>query len=964
METTSIVNARADQPAPDSACTVLVAEPTVYTIPATFSRITATNPPVCTKSFFMPSDGKGGRLPMRKETKADVYEGDVERVEVDSLAAFAEVLKGLGTNQCLTYGAPALPKVKLTTKDKWERMGFPDTHVPRTKNAFSWTPKPGIFMLDYDAPKDGTPVLSREELVAAVRKACPGLADAAMLWWPSTGSCIWNAETNEELVGIRGQRLYILVREASDIERAGKALDTLLWAAGHGRFEVGDVGQKLEKGLFDKSVWQSNRIDFAAGAKCTAPLEQRRGDPVLIPGSVEFVNTRSAIPSPPQFGGNEAADANKRAAKAKIMKEAEEVTERCIEKGVAKLIANNPAIDEDDARATVRRAFERDVLAGDWLVVVEGKPVTVGEILDNPKQYHSKQTLDPIEPEYDGGRAVGKLYLFGASPNLYSFAHGGKTYRLERQPARVVVAKGREREYADETLDRMRVMPDLFDYSDGGLVAVDAEGRMAQYNDAMLHYRLAGAVRYVNETKEQMADGSWKVEERSTDVPGKLPANLIRIGPLRKLRPLTAVITAPTLRPDGTVLDQPGYDAATKFLLHFGEDDPMPVPEHPTKEQAKIALRTLWHPFEKFPFAGPLDRAAHLAALLTAVVRPSLKTAPAFGYDAPTFGSGKTLLARCVGVVAGGAAPVMLIAPPGLHAEEEMKKLLLSTLREDPRAVVFDNIMGAFNSGGLSKVLTSETHNDRILGGSANTSLTVKAMFMLTGNNLTLAGDMPRRVLVCRIDPRVESPFTRRFDLDPERYCLANRQMLVGAALLLIRYYLTSGAAEPGAGRMASFEDWDRWVRQTVLYVDRTIEPGKYGDVMELVMAAQASDPEQEMLGDILTALRDRFGEKWFTAKEVAESFNAGRAPSGSGAERDKALRAAFADFSTGRDEITAKTVGRVITHRVGRIARGLHAEALRDRSAEVWKYRVVVATTAARGGVVVGPWSAEGEAV
>ena len=55
------------------------------------------------------------------------------------------------------------------------------------------------------------------------------------------------------------------------------------------------------------------------------------------------------------------------------------------------------------------------------------------------------------------------------------------------------------------------------------------------------------------------------------------------------------------------------------------------------------------HPFNGFPFVDARARAALLSALLTAAVRPILPTAPAHGFDAPTVGSGKTLLARCIG---------------------------------------------------------------------------------------------------------------------------------------------------------------------------------------------------------------------------------------------------------------------------------------------------------------------------
>ena len=47
---------------------------------------------------------------------------------------------------------------------------------------------------------------------------------------------------------------------------------------------------------------------------------------------------------------------------------------------------------------------------------------------------------------------------------------------------------------------------------------------------------------------------------------------------------------------------------------------------------------------------GASAKAAALAAMFTAVVRPSLPYAPAFHVRAPVFGSGKTYLCELIGV--------------------------------------------------------------------------------------------------------------------------------------------------------------------------------------------------------------------------------------------------------------------------------------------------------------------------
>jgi len=142
---------------------------------------------------------------------------------VSGLADFAALVTSLRVDECLTYGVPPRQSLKLVTQAKWLQMGQPDDRVARTKSAFSFAAgQPGVLMLDVDAPKDGSAPLDRDTLVAAVRAARSGLADARMLWLPSSSSFIYDGD--DEMNGLRGQRLYLCVRDAGDIERAGAAL--------------------------------------------------------------------------------------------------------------------------------------------------------------------------------------------------------------------------------------------------------------------------------------------------------------------------------------------------------------------------------------------------------------------------------------------------------------------------------------------------------------------------------------------------------------------------------------------------------------------------------------------------------------------------------------------------------------------------------------------------------------------
>jgi hypothetical protein len=210
---------------------------------------------------------------------------------VASLGDLAALLQGLGPAQALTFGVPRNGGGRIVSRAMLARCSALDGIATRTRDRFSWPAGAGILMLDPDGAG-----ISREELVGMIRGAAPGIADAAMLWWPSASSHICDTATGEDLTGLRGQRLYLMVREAADIPRAGAALVDRLWAAGHGRIVASAAGAAIERCPVDGSVWQPERLDFAAGAICHDGLVQCRGNPQLIAGSTEIVDTRIALP--------------------------------------------------------------------------------------------------------------------------------------------------------------------------------------------------------------------------------------------------------------------------------------------------------------------------------------------------------------------------------------------------------------------------------------------------------------------------------------------------------------------------------------------------------------------------------------------------------------------------------------------------------------------------------------------
>ena len=901
--------------------------------------ITAQDPKTLGKQYWLEKDGS-----LQKRTIAYMTEGRAKCFQGSGLEEFARQIPSLKKNQAVTYGLPEADDVGLVTEEEWRKMGRPSDPQPRTQEHFAWPHGPGIMLVDYD-PAEGAEVLSSEELVEHLRKAVPGLKTARMLWWTSSSSHIFHGE--KDLTGLKGQRVYLIVQDAADIPRAGKALIEYLWAAGFGRIEIGRAGQLLERTLVDGSVWQTNRLDFAAGADCLQPLQQRRGTPVIIPGDTEIIDSAVAIPEP-----SEEVLANARARRAqeraRVRGESEKVKQAYIDERAREMCgesAEEPAFEQ--ARATVRRALENQTLSGDFMidVIIEGVShrVSVRDLLDDPVRYDGLKTFDPIEREYDDGRPVGKLFLLGARQNLFSFAHGGRNYRLILQPQHVELVQGRQHDAVVETLSLLRRSPDVYDFGDA-LVLVD-DGRLYPLDEHALKHYLGGVVQYW-QLRKGPSGSQFKV---LVDPPSQICKQILSLRNRRKLQQLRAVTTVPTLRIDGSILNRPGYDAETGLLLELGT--PLHIPEHPTREQCLEALGRLMRPFKDFPLASSIDWGVLLAALLTAPLRPVLPTAPAFGIDASVQASGKTLLAKCLSIIVTGQEPKIWPYVQG-RDDEENRKRIFTALWGGDRAIVWDNLVGVFDSAALAAALTAETFTDRVLGRSESQTVPSKAMFMLTGNNMTLKGDMPRRVPICRIEPSTEMPFARQFDLDPEDYCKRHREEMVEAALTLVRGWLSQSSSADGhraPGRMGSFEVWDDLVRQTVAWVGRELKPGQYADPMEAMKDLQASDPEREALGVFLKAWFDCFGTKFVSSQEVLDAINEfdnmDKSPVRDG------LAAAFQELF-GSHPGSSKAVGKFLQFRKGRVVGGMKLVCRKDGKANTMKWAVDTSAEVAAPGL------------
>lgn len=346
---------------------------------------------------------------------------------------------------------------------------------------------------------------------------------------------------------------------------------------------------------------------------------------------------------------------------------------------------------------------------------------------------------------------------------------------------------------------------------------------------------------------------------RQIDCPKNIARHLIaRVGEWRT-PVLTGIIETPTLRPDGSLLDRPGYDEVTGILYEPGAAKFPSLSEHPTRGQAESAMAELLEVIKGFPFVSEVSRAAAISMLLTVLVRRSLRSAPAFTIGAPTMGSGKSLVADCGALIATGRRAAAMTQAS--DDSEDQKRWLAALLAGD-LIVLIDNISRPLGSDALNSILTQETYRARILGASKQTTVSTAVTILATGNNLVILGDLRTRVIPIDLDPRMERPEERHFDIDLLEWIPRHRGELVRACLTILRAYHVAGRPGPPAPVFGRFEDWSAWVRGAVMWLG-LLDPCLGRRQLE------SRDPVARNLRALLINWRETIGPRRVTASEL-----------------------------------------------------------------------------------------------
>jgi putative DNA primase/helicase len=167
----------------------------------------------------------------------------------------------------------------------------------------------------------------------------------------------------------------------------------------------------------------------------------------------------------------------------------------------------------------------------------------------------------------------------------------------------------------------------------------------------------------------------------------------------------------------------------------------------------------------------------------------------------------------------------------------------------------------------------------------------------------------------------MERPELRQFRKDPVATVLSDRGRYVAAVLTIVRAYITAGCPDECRPSLASFGDWSRLVRSSLVWLGRE-------DPIKTMEAARAEDPVRSELTEVFAAWRAVIGiNNPMTAGELKEkALSAMEADCGF----HKAISAVAC--APGRSEIETVRLGKWLSRNKGRIINKLKLRGEKDK--------------------------------
>jgi len=326
----------------------------------------------------------------------------------------------------------------------------------------------------------------------------------------------------------------------------------------------------------------------------------------------------------------------------------------------------------------------------------------------------------------------------------------------------------------------------------------------------------------VDQNADLIRIGANKKDERvkeyrpcSRDLAGVLLAALSRDPAVPECETITAFPAWVRARSGNWHFPLPGYDSdarhffdASPDILGFSPGILDPDNSRHRKSVHDIVSADEDGPFRHFPWANHASAVNVLAAELTILMRPGIRfPVPIIALTAPLPRTGKGLLVDAIHRIATGRE---VCVHPFPQNEEEISKVLLSSLRKGAQVILFDNAESGRTicSPTLAAFVTSTEYGGRVLGHSIDVSYPNRTVLFLTGNNLALSRELVLRSVPIELLPASANPEARAGLPNLPELITRDRRCLLSLFHGMICAWVRMGAPPGNVTNLGGFEDW------------------------------------------------------------------------------------------------------------------------------------------------------------
>jgi hypothetical protein len=237
--------------------------------------------------------------------------------------------------------------------------------------------------------------------------------------------------------------------------------------------------------------------------------------------------------------------------------------------------------------------------------------------------------------------------------------------------------------------------------------------------------------------------------------------------------------------------------------------------------------------------------------------------------DKPQQGTGAGLYTEVVSTIATGRPSSITSAP---HSDEEWRKRITSLLIAGQTIIIIDNVEGPLHAPSLGAVLTARVWSDRRLGKSEIATLPHEATWMVTGNNIELRGDLPRRSYWIRMNARTARPWQRQGFKHAEliAWVTEHRGEILAHLLTLARAWVVADTPAAPVPAIGNFTAWAKTIGGILVHA------GVPGFLQNLRTLYDTLDEVTMQWGIFLNAWHQTYGSRALLLSEVIADLRSG----------------------------------------------------------------------------------------